>query len=918
MPAKQNDFAPILHASPDGSIKRVEHSIRKRLHSALLLFSIAALLTVSLVYSFLPDASSSKQLHNAISFSTLEAGRAQCEAIQARQKKGANVPSRDRSYNPRAEPTQEPILLRNAVVWDGQGQVLKDVDVYIENGVIRQVEKSIQIDANRQVKVIDVAGHIVSPGLVDMHSHMGIDGWPRYTSSVDVNEMPNPITPYVRVLDGFNPSDKAIRIVASGGITSVLALPGSANVIGGEAYAFKLRPRLTVSNEDMLVQANNTEDTEWRWMKMACGENPKRIYGSLLHMQPSTRLGMAYMLRKELTKAQALMRQQDDWCHNAQHGRVDTVFPQDIDLESLVALLRGEVLLNIHCYETYDIEALIRHSLEFNFTISAFHHALDAYRIPDILRRAKNNITIATFADNWGYTKETYQSIPEAPKILYEAGIPLALKSDHPVLNSQRLMFEAAKTTHYGLPPQEAFRAVTSAPAHAMGLGHRIGSLRVGYDADIVIWDREPLDLAAVPLQVLVDGVPLFDERPIEPVKKPQHASQKNRIQTVPKRMNGAKSFVLRNAGYLFLNSTLVKGPLDIIVENGTLTCSGSHCESTQQGILEYDVQGGYILPGFVGVGSSLGLIEMFFEPMTGDGNAPAVRNDNPKDLLRAVDGIKLGTHQLKAAYEGGILSVITAPMSRNVVIGVSAAFRTHAESLLHKGALLSKAVALHMQIGHEFKSDSFPTVSSQINYIRQLLADNMLNDNYYGQAARGEIPTIITAHNKDEIASLITLKREDLPKTRIVIHGGTESYLVAQFLKEADIPVVLSPVLCTPINFDSIHCLTGAPLTNGTAAHVLHQHGVKIAVGIPDNSYSRNLIWDAGWLAASSPSSAELEISQEDAIRFITTNVQDIYGLESVVDPNEFVVYSGNPFDMASRLIFIHTNEGLNSVNLA
>lgn len=108
-------------------------------------------------------------------------------------------------------------------------------------------------------------------------SHMGIDGWPRYTSSVDVNETPNPITPYVRVLDGFNPSDTAIRIVASGGITSVLALPGSANVIGGEAYAFKLRPRSTVSNEDMLVQANNTEDIEWRWMKMACGENPKVI-----------------------------------------------------------------------------------------------------------------------------------------------------------------------------------------------------------------------------------------------------------------------------------------------------------------------------------------------------------------------------------------------------------------------------------------------------------------------------------------------------------------------------------------------------------------------------------------------------------------------------------------------------------------
>lgn len=134
-------------------------------------------------------------------------------------------------------------------------------------------------------------------------SHMGIDGWPRYTSSVDVNEMPNPITPYVRVLDGFNPSDMAIRIVASGGITSVLALPGSANVIGGEAYAFKLRPRSTVSNEDMLVQANNTEDIEWRWMKMACGENPKVI--SYIFIEKKVYIlnsNIAY-LRKPLTHA---------------------------------------------------------------------------------------------------------------------------------------------------------------------------------------------------------------------------------------------------------------------------------------------------------------------------------------------------------------------------------------------------------------------------------------------------------------------------------------------------------------------------------------------------------------------------------------------------------------------------------------
>lgn len=176
MPAKKPNYAPIiLPNNAEGSLssfKRVENIIRKNLYSVLVVFSVAALLTVLLVYTLLPDASAvypSKKSHDAISFSTLESGRAKCEAIYNRRNKGANLPSEDRYYNPRAESTQEPILLKNATVWDGQGQVLEDVDVYIENGIIRQVEKDIQIDANKKVKVINVAGHIVSPGLVDIH-----------------------------------------------------------------------------------------------------------------------------------------------------------------------------------------------------------------------------------------------------------------------------------------------------------------------------------------------------------------------------------------------------------------------------------------------------------------------------------------------------------------------------------------------------------------------------------------------------------------------------------------------------------------------------------------------------------------------------------------------------------------------------
>lgn len=233
---------------------------------------------------------------------------------------------------------------------------------------------------------------------------------------------------------------------------------------------------------------------------------------------------------------------------------------------------------------------------------------------------------------------------------------------------------------------------------------------------------------------------------------------------------------------------------------------------------------------------------------------------------------------------------------------------------VLADGSLISSAVALHLRIGDDVKSSSFPTISSQINFIRQILTSNLKEDNYYGQAARGEIPTIITSHNKDEIASLIVLKREHLPKARFVIQGGTEAFLVAPYLAKADIPVVLQPVLCTPSRFDSIHCLTGAPLTNGTAAHVLHSHGVKIGVGISDASLARNLAWDAGWLSVTSPSSTELEggsISETQAIQFVTSNIREIYGLSnSLQQDNDFIVYSGNPFDVQSRVVLIHSEQ--------
>ncbi|KAI8989306.1 hypothetical protein BDB01DRAFT_718349 [Pilobolus umbonatus] len=929
-----SDTNPLLpNNQSDNRVNQLEHFVRRKIGHILCILIVFVILSILIISSFLPDSPVFPRdrygltVKSGLSDISMAAGRKKCEMLRSKPDMKM-VTGKNRVSNPRAVPEQNPLLIRNAVIWDGEGHVLNDMDIYIKDGVIQQISEDIEL-TNDQVKVIDVAGHIVSPGLVDMHSHLGLYSWPSFNAKDDVNEETQPLTPFLRSLDAFDPSDNGIRIVSSGGVTTALVLPGSGNLMGGEGYAFKLRPVSTLSAEDMLVQANidPRRDIHRRWMKMACGENPKKVYGRRGEM-PSTRLGESYLVRKELARAQALKQEQDDWCFAASQSqsRFDSPFPEDLTLESLVSLLRGEVLLNIHCYETHDIEAMIRHSLEFNFTISAFHHALDAYRIPEIIHRAPNNITIATFADSWGYKKEAFQGIPQAPKILFDAGIPLALKSDHPVTNAQHLAFEAAKATHYGLPQQEAFKAITSTPANAIGLGHRIGSLKVGYDADLVIWDREPLELGASPLQVIIDGVPIFEDHPIQSavLKKGDISEGSSRVteEKNKSQMTDAKSFILNNARYSFLGPELKEGPIQLVVKEGSIICIGVDCsssivsiESTQDVPLpEYDIQGGYILPGLIGVGSSLGLIEIKAEPTTGDGIGSPSRSTDPNDIIKAVDGIKLGTRHLEEAFKGGVMTVITAPMSNNVVMGISTAFKTRANSLLTEGALISSVVALHLQIGDSVKSGVFPTVSSQISYIRNLLKQNIRSRNHYGQAARGEIPTVIIAHNEDEIASLIMLKRDHLSNIRLVIQGGAEAYLVATHLAEYDIPVILKPALCTPSQFDSIHCLTGSPLTNGTAAHVLHSHGVKLGIGISNDGFARNLAWDAGWLSVTSPES-DLEggtITETAAIQFITTNIQDIYGLSSTSSSgNEFIVYSGHPFDMNSRITLIHSQNG-------
>ncbi|ORX60590.1 composite domain of metallo-dependent hydrolase [Hesseltinella vesiculosa] len=894
-----------------------------------------------------------------ISAASMDYGLHHCRRIHDQAHAHTNT-TRRRHRNPRAGKSQA-TLITNAQLWVGD-QFIQG-DLLVENGLIQKVGTNL---AAKDAKVVDAQGRIVTPGIVDMHSHMGVYSLPALQGNSDGNEMVQPTTPFVRVHDAIDPTDPGIKIITSGGITTSLILPGSGNLMGGEAAVVKHRPVPTLSVYDMLVSAGlEKEDQEvaHRYMKMACGENPKNFYGPMVKM-PMTRLGEGYLFREQFAEASSLLRSQDDWCDAAEHlkqegGRLATPFPEKLALESLVALLRGQVKLNVHCYLPQDLEAMVDHSLEFGFEIAAFHHALSAWQVPEIIKRAKSNITIATFGDMWGYKREAWFTNVQAPNILTEAGIPVAFKSDHPVMNARDLVHEAQKAYHYGFDEHLALSALTSVPANALGLGHRIGSLKEGYDADLVIWERHPLRLGARPKQVMIDGdwmdftkpwskgsddlvdkEYLMTERdavpPVGDVTLPPRPNLTMRLEDHgtgnPVKMQDAcgkdsHSFVLRNIGRLVMGPDQTyqgsqQDQLYLIVQNGTVVCAGHDCDRKQfewpAGGPVFDVQGGVILPGLVSSGVPMGMMEIQAEPTTQDGLTNHDVNDAQlyKTIAKGVDGIKMhGLHMVKA-FQGGVTSTISQPlMGAEPLAGVSVAVRTGVKNTVldSEDAIIKEEAALQFTINHGLPG---PTISQQIASIRRLLLESVGKDedkNVFARATRGELPVVIQVDNKDEIAAVIRLKqtliKEGHDKAQLIVLGGAEAYLVAGHLAHWKIPVLLMPARCHPILWPQRQCLPGHPFTKETGLDVLLRY--KVTVGLAstdvDNGDARNLIWEAGWNLAHND-----QFSFEEAVGLVTWNIGSMFGLKdvgrlSVGGPADFVMYDGNPFEFGTRAMMVN-----------
>jgi len=496
------------------------------------------------------------------------------------------------------------------------------------------------------------------------------------------------------------------------------------------------------------------------------------------------------------------------------------------------------------------------------------------------------------------------------------------------VTNAQHLLYEAQIGHHYGLDEDLTIASLTSVPARALGLDHRVGYVRVGYDADLVIWNTHPLALGATPIQVFIDGVEIFDGKTAEkklraPVEKQKAPAQRTFDEAEALSLDGIgrdlkkqdfvatgirKAYLRRENG---LDELSADGEsLTMVVRNGSVTCLSASCAQEMEvavshGVQVHHLKNGYIFPGLTALTPSHGLMDIESESSTRDGFVDNMGSpSDSRNIVYAKDGLTFDGRHLERAYGAGILNLITAPLSRGFVKGVSVAFKSGGKSVMETDAVIKEDVALHFVVSHSTRGSGTPSVSSQIATLRKLLTDNQnVSDTIYGRAANGKIPLAISTQNKDVIAHLLKMKNElaDIAPINLVIIGGIESYLIADEIAKANVPIILAPWRCQPEAWEYRHCLPGPPMSEKTSFQILVEHGVRVALGAADDGLLTTLYWEAGWAAKGTG------LLERDIIGLISTEVEDILDIKwNRREQGGHVLFEGNPLDFGANIVVI------------
>lgn len=397
-------------------------------------------------------------------------------------------------------PAAQPLAIVGATILTGTGAEIGDATILVRGGLVEAVGEGLAVPEGYDR--IDGRGKWVTPGIIDAHSHLGVYPSPGTPSHQDGNEAVAPNTAEVWAEHSVWPQDPKFRLARAGGVTSLMILPGSANLFGGRSVTLKNVASVT-------MQGMKFPGAPYG-LKVACGENPKRVYGER-GRSPATRMGNVAGYRKAWIDAADYAAKWDKWEKGERAGDPPK---RDLQLETLAGVLKGEILVQNHCYRADEMAVMIDVAREFGFRIRTFHHANEAFKIAPLL--AREDICVATWANSWGAKMESLDGIEENAPMIDAAGGCAIIHSDDGLL-IQRLNQEAGiamtAANHAGMTITrgEAIRWITANPAKAMGIDDRVGTLEPGKMADLVLWSADPFSVYARADRVWIDGAPVWD-----------------------------------------------------------------------------------------------------------------------------------------------------------------------------------------------------------------------------------------------------------------------------------------------------------------------------------------------------------------------------------------------------------------------
>jgi len=775
------------------------------------------------------------------------------------------------------------VLIRDAVILTVTRGTIPKGSILIKDGKIAAVGPDLK--APEGTAVIDAAGLVAMPGIIDTHSHMAVAG--------SVNEFSLSIVPEVRVKDVVTGEDEGVFRALAGGTTSARLLHGSANTIGGQDAVVKLKP--DVAGREMIIREGP------QGVKFALGENVTRRSGRF----PNTRMGVEAVIERAFDEARAYKAEWER--HGAGKSRGETTPPprRDLRLEALAGILEGSIKIHSHCYRNDEILMLLRVASRNGVRVQSLQHVLEGYKVAAEI--AAHGASASTFSDWWAYKVEAYDAIPHNAALLTQAGATVCIKSDSEEL-VRHLYLEAAKMVKYGgVTEAQALAMITINPAKELGLDGRLGSIEVGKDGDIALFNAHPLDGFARCELALIDGEVRFhrkgpDGKPGK-VRPGDHAA----MPAAPAGRNPLNLALDASGRYAITGATVhpVTGPEivegTILVEAGKIAAVGGPDLRVPPGAAVVDARGLDVWPGMVDAGGALGLFEISSLQETQDSADSAQYQPE----LRASTALHPDSEILPVTRANGVLSAFVQPAGgvisgQGCVIDLDGWVPTDLVVLDRAG--LSVAIPAFTPVnpdaprrrspfGPPPEADPNARRKEAIEGIKDQFRQALAYDNVRSAAAadhapapgpdprlsalvpyaRGEKPVVFRANRRAEILDAIAIAR-DL-KLKAIVSGGADAWKVAGSLKAANIPVIVAGTLYTPITATDPY---DAPYANPAR---LHEAGVTFAIRSSasgdQGTSARNLPYEAATAVA-------YGLPEAEALKAVTITPARLLGVDA------------------------------------